>query len=157
AEANIPNIRFFTVPKISADTPQNNVIANWQVCTPESMTYSSAVAYYFARKLQTNLKEVPIGLIVSVWGGTPAEIWIPESVITKNDVLLQAANKLTSSEFWPTEPARAFNAMINPLIGYNIAGALWYQGESNVGASTYDETLSALIKSWRALWHKEFP
>lgn len=157
AEANIPNIRFFTVPKISAETPQNNVTANWQVCTPESMKYSSAAAYFFAKKLQTNLKDVPIGLIVSAWGGTPAEIWISENIIKNNETLLQAANNLAPVNYGPTEPARAFNAMVNPLIGYNIAGALWYQGESNVGASTYDKTLSALIKSWRTLWHKEFP
>jgi len=157
AEANIPNIRFFTVPKISAETLQNNVITNWQACTPESMKYSSAVAYFFAKKLQENLKDVPVGLIVSAWGGTPAEIWMPENVIKNDEILLQAANKLTPVNYGPTEPARAFNAMIHPLIGYNISGALWYQGESNVGASTYDKTLSALIKSWRQAWHKEFP
>lgn len=34
---------------------------------------------------------------------------------------------------------------------------LWYQGESNVGASNYDKTLEALIKSWRAKWENDFP
>lgn len=157
AASNNPNIRFFTIPKISAETPQNNLTANWQVCTPTSMKNSSAVAYFFAKKLQTNLKDVPIGLIVSAWGGTPAEIWVPENVINKDETLLQAANNLTPNDYGPTEPGKAFNAMINPLIGYNMAGVLWYQGESNVGASTYFKTFSALINSWRTLWHKEFP
>lgn len=157
AEANYSNIRFFNVPKISADTPQNNVIAQWQVCSPESMKYTSAVAYYFSKKLQKNLKNVPIGLIISAWGGTPAEIWMPENIINNDSILLQAANKLMPAEYGPTKPGKAYNAMVHPVIGYNIAGTLWYQGESNVGASTYDKTLSALIKSWRALWRKEFP
>ena len=43
------------------------------------------------RKLQEELKNVPIGLISSNWGGTPAEIWMPEEVIQKDAVLLEAA------------------------------------------------------------------
>tara|TARA_R110002050_G_scaffold171113_2_gene303132 strand:- start:56955 stop:58328 length:1374 start_codon:yes stop_codon:yes gene_type:complete len=157
AKANNSNIRFFTIDKTSARYPQNNLFANWNVCTPETMKNSSAVAYFFAQGLQNELKEIPIGLIVSAWGGTPAEIWMQEDVIKNNVVLFEAANKLTPVEWGPTKPARAFNAMINPLIGYNIAGALWYQGEANVGATNYDQTLSALIDSWRTLWKKKFP
>jgi sialate O-acetylesterase len=145
------------VPKVSAKTPQINLVGNWEVCTPVSMRNSSAIAYFFATRLQENLKDVPIGLIVSSWGGTPAEIWIPENVINNDEILLQAANKLVPAEYGPIKPARAFNAMINPLIGYNIAGTLWYQGESNVGSTVYNKTLEALIESWRDLWHKNFP
>tara|TARA_R110002050_G_scaffold196426_2_gene331330 strand:- start:22296 stop:23669 length:1374 start_codon:yes stop_codon:yes gene_type:complete len=157
AQASTPSIRFFTVPKISAQTPQNNLAANWEICTPETMKKSSAIAYFFAKRIQENLKNVPIGLLVSAWGGTPAEIWIPEEVITRDSILTNAAKKLTAVEWGPTEPARAYNAMIHPLKGYTIAGALWYQGESNVGSSVYDKTLAALIKSWRELWNKNFP
>ena len=90
-------------------------------------------------------------------GGTPSEIWMPEAIIKEDSILSQAANKLTPVEWGPTEPARAFNAMIHPIIGYEIAGTLWYQGESNVGATTYDKTFEALIQSWRTLWNKDFP
>lgn len=155
--ANHPNIRFFTVAKTSAISPQNDVHGVWEVCTPETMKNSSAVAYYFAQRLEEDLKDVPIGLIVSAWGGTPAEIWMPEEVIEEDEVLKQAANKLMPVEWGPTKPARAYNSMISPLIGYTISGALWYQGEANVGASTYDKTLIALIESWRAKWENDFP
>lgn len=157
AKANNPNIRFFTAPKIAAQTPQNNLSATWQVCNPESMKYASAVAYFFASKIQEQISNIPIGLVISAWGGTPAEIWMPEKTITSNPTLYDAAKKLKPVEYGPTEPGRAYNAMIHPFAGYNIAGALWYQGESNVGSTTYDKTLEALIHSWRNLWHKEFP
>ena len=156
-KANNSNIRFFTVDKTTATSPQNNLLANWKVCTPEVMRSSSAVAYFYAKRLQEELKDVPIGLMVSAWGGTPAEIWMPEEAINNDDILLTAANKLKPVEWGPTEPARAYNAMIHPLVGYNIAGALWYQGEANVGAENYDKTLSGLIASWRNLWKKDFP
>lgn len=156
AQADHPNIRFFTVPKISAKTPQNDLPAHWEICTPETMEHSSAVAYFFAKKLQETLKEVPVGLMVSAWGGTPAEIWMPKETIEKDPVLTEAANKLTPVEWSPTEPARAYNAMIHPLVDYTIAGALWYQGESNVGSKVYNKTLKGLIQSWRGLWGRDF-
>ena len=51
-----------------------------------------------------------------------------------------------------------FNGMLNPLIPYTIKGAIWYQGESNVGrAEQYEKLFPAMIKDWRAHWQKEFP
>lgn len=155
--ANYPNIRFYTIQKKGAKFPQQDINANWNVCTPETMKSNSSLAYFFAQRLQEKIPDVPIGLIVSAWGGTPAEIWMPEEVFKNDSILLNAANKLKPVQWGPIEPARAFNAMIHPLIGYNIAGALWYQGEANVGAPNYDYTLTSLIKSWRDLWRKDFP
>ena len=155
--ATNPNIRFFTVPKLTATTPQNNLLGNWTESTPETMKYFSAVGYFFAKRLREDLKNVPIGLISSNWGGTPAEIWMPEEVVQNDAVLLENAKKLNEQEYGPRQPGRAFNAMIYPFAGFKIAGALWYQGESNVGSEVYDKTLSALITSWRQLWKDEFP
>ncbi|CAD0004544.1 MULTISPECIES: sialate O-acetylesterase [Flavobacterium] len=152
-----PNIRFFTVPKLTATTPQNNLLGNWTESTPETMKYFSAVGYFFAKRLREDLKNVPIGLISSNWGGTPAEIWMPEEVVQNDAVLLENAKKLNEQEYGPRQPGRAYNAMIYPFVGFKIAGTLWYQGESNVGSEVYDKTLSALITSWRKGWQDDFP
>ncbi len=151
------NIRFFTVSKSTALTPQNNVLGNWVESTPETMKYFSAVGYFFAKRLREDLKNVPIGLISSNWGGTPAEIWMPEEVVQNDPVLLENAKKLNEQEYGPHQPGRAYNAMIAPIKGFKIAGTIWYQGESNVGSLVYDKTLSALIVSWRKAWNDEFP
>jgi len=43
--------------------------------------------------------------------------------------------------------------MLHPLIPYAIRGAIWYQGESNIGrAYEYRTLFPALIKDWRAEW-----
>ena len=152
-----PNIRFFTVPKLTATTPQNNLPGNWTECTPETMKYFSAVGYFFAKRLQEDMENVPIGLISSNWGGTPAEIWMPEEVIQNDHVLLEAAKTRKEESYGPNQPGRAFNAMIYPLMQFKIAGVIWYQGESNVGSTVYDKTFSALISSWRKLWKSDFP
>lgn len=75
AAARNPKIRFFLVKHRPSDYPRSDVEAKtWALCTPESAAESSAVAYYFARDLQQRLN-VPIGLLESFWGGTPAESW----------------------------------------------------------------------------------
>lgn len=157
AKANYPNIRFFTVPKLTATYPQMNVTGSWQACTPESMKYFSAIGYFFAQHLQEGLKGVPIGIINSSWGGTPAEIWMPQGYIANDAVLASAAAKLNPAQWGPHEPGRAYNAMIYPFAGFKLAGVLWYQGESNVGSGVYDKTLAGLIQSWRTAWQDELP
>jgi sialate O-acetylesterase len=152
-----PNIRFFTVPKLTAESPQNNFLGNWTESTPETMKYFSAIGYFFAKRLREDLKNVPIGLISSNWGGTPAEIWMPEDVVNNDPLLLENAKKLNEQEYGPRQPGRAYNAMIYPIVGFKIAGTLWYQGESNVGSLVYDKTLGALISSWRKEWKDDFP
>ncbi|NJM25877.1 MAG: 9-O-acetylesterase, partial [Bacteroidia bacterium] len=55
-------------------------------------------------------------------------------------------------------PSQLYNAMIAPIIKYPIAGAIWYQGESNAGeAYKYRTGFPDLIKDWRAKWGYEFP
>ena len=74
AESSHPNIRLFQVARKIAKTPFPTVEGKWETCGPHSIGRFSAAAYYFARELQPEVG-VPIGLIHSSWGGTPAEAW----------------------------------------------------------------------------------
>lgn len=76
AAANYPTIRLFYAPRRASGLLQQNVEADWQETSPETIPNFSAVAYYFGRKLQKDLN-VPIGLINSSWGGTRIEPWTP--------------------------------------------------------------------------------
>ncbi|MGD0755176.1 MAG: sialate O-acetylesterase [Bacteroidales bacterium] len=155
--ANYPEIRFFTVSASTSHYPQDHLAGKWSVCTPDEMRTFSAIGYFFARKLNKELG-VPIGIINSSWGGTPAEAWMPEEVIQKDGFLREAAAKQKTVPWGPVEPARIYNAMINPLIPFHIAGVLWYQGEANtINSYAYKELLSGLIKSWRNNWGYDFP
>lgn len=156
AAANYPNIRFFHIPKRGAADPQNDCDASWAACTPDVMKNTSAVAYFFGRNLQQNL-DVPIGLIVSAWGGTPAEVWTPEAAIQANEQLRTAIPAKTYP-WWPVEPGVLYNQMIHPIIPYRLAGAIWYQGESNQDhAASYGILLKTMIESWRKSFEKDFP
>lgn len=157
ANATNPNLRLFSIPKRSDEFPQSDVKAQWTLCTPETMRAFSSVGYFFGQKLSKDLNGIPVGLIQSAWGGSPAEVWIPETAVHSNPVVREAAAMITASEWCPTLPGRTFNAMIHPVVPFEMAGVLWYQGESNTGSKVYDQTLTTLINSWRALWKKEFP
>jgi sialate O-acetylesterase len=74
ASAKHPRVRLFNVPRRLADGPGRDVNAKWMACTPETAHSFSAVGYYFGLKLHEDL-DVPVGLLFSAWGGTPAEAW----------------------------------------------------------------------------------
>ena len=158
ASAN-PKLRLFHVPKVKADEPLNDVKAKWEDASPSSTPNFSAVAYYFGRDLQKALK-VPVGLIETCWGGSPAEVWTSRRVLETNpdykrDILDSYTQKASATNgpkpMW--KPTELYNGMIAPLIPYSIKGAIWYQGESNAGrAKQYRGLFADMIQNWRQDW-----
>ena len=64
----------FTVNKVPSITPLNEQGGSWVECSPETVGAFSAVGYFFARDLYQKLG-VPVGMIHTSWGGTPAQAW----------------------------------------------------------------------------------
>ena len=151
------SIRFFHVPRTTSQYPQDNLTAKWVVCNPEDMRRFSLAGYFFGQKLNQELT-VPVGLINSSWGGTPAEAWTASEAIMEDSVLKKVAMAQKEVPWGPVAPALIYNAMIFPFTNYNIAGTIWYQGEANVNTySSYNQLFAAMITSWRKAWGKEFP
>lgn len=80
AQANYPKLRLFKVDLVAKEQPQSTFQGSWQVCSPKTALRFSAVAYFFGRELNKELN-VPIGLINSSWGGTPAESWTSQPTL----------------------------------------------------------------------------
>ncbi len=76
AKAAWPKIRLLTVPNRTAAEPASDLDAQWKACEPSTARDFSAVGYHFGRAVHEAL-QVPVGLIASDWGGTPAEAWTP--------------------------------------------------------------------------------
>lgn len=174
------NLRLFYVPRVKAEAPLDDVNAKWTGSTPETAAPFSAVGYYFGRDLQKALG-VPLGVIHTSWGGSPAEVWAKESVLKGNaefKPLLEwhkqslanwekamenhrkAVEKAKADGKTPPRPPRKpwvpcelYNGMIYPLLNYGINGAIWYQGESNASqAELYRALFPAMIQNWRDDW-----
>lgn len=195
AAASHPQIRLFAVPNRAEGEPQTSVGGRWHECTPDVAANFSGVAYFFGRDLHQHLK-VPIGLIQSTWGGTPAQAWTSDEALRQEPSLQHYSDAMRKrvAEFDPVKakveyesamndhksavakakeegkappsapklpndprrqpnPSTLYNAMIAPLIPFNVAGVIWYQGEAN-GSRGYEyRTLfPTMIKDWRQRW-----
>jgi len=61
---------------------------------------------------------------------------------------------LAGPTFIRWKPAGLFNAMISPLLNYNIKGVIWYQGESNAGKyEEYLDLFKTMVIDWRKKWN----
>lgn len=154
-----PQLRLFTVKRHSVAQPQEDVSGSWQEAAPEAVRDFSATAYYFGRLLQEQLG-IPVGLIMSAWGGSPAESWMSKEMLSAFPEL-QAKIPATDEAIKVKNrtPSTLYNGMIHPLLGYGIKGCIWYQGESNYeNPGQYVDLFSTLIRSWRKVWGRdEFP
>src|ERR1041384_5215697 len=193
ANAPHPKVRLFTVQKRQADATVADIldskgkpVEGWKECGPDTVGSFSAVAYFFGRELNQKLG-VPVGLIHTSWGGTPAEVWTRDRVIQskpefknymnfyaqrhekyekdlakyKEDAEKAKAEGKPAPKA-PNKPMKLsclYNGMIAPLIPYAIKGAIWYQGESNASqAKLYQTLFPAMIQNWREDWGQgEFP
>lgn len=166
ARAGNPLIRLLTVPRLKATAPVEDIQSAWQLCEPATVPGFSAVAFHFGRVL-AQTRKVPIGLIHTSWGGSPAEAWMRPDVLEgdpdfKVSILdayrARVATSQANAADWDREaaelraqgkqptrprpspgwrPSELYHGMICPLVPYAIRGAIWYQGEAN--ASRADE------------------
>ncbi len=165
ASAN-PHLRLFTVTKRRSSeikTDLDYARHGWVLAAPDTVRSFSAVGYYFGRDLVASLKGVPVGLIHTSWGGSPAEVWMRRGlleedleyrtqIVAKSDEnrakweaavaaweqrkAAAAAKGEAFSEGRPGQPWQAgelYAGMLANIIPYGIRGAIWYQGESNAG------------------------
>ena len=109
----------------------------WLVCSPETAPEIKKVAFFFGRRLQQDAL-VPVGLICAAVGGSKIESWLNQE---------------------PYPIGGIHTKLIEPLVGYGLRGALWYQGESNENdRRLYQPKLQSLITGWRTVWNQgEFP
>lgn len=156
-KANFPQIRMITAKRVASMEPLEEIEGNWQECSPQTVGNFSAVAYYFARDLHAKLG-VPVGIISTSWGGTPAQAWTSAEGFKGHPELKGYADKLKAGNELPNKgqqnfPAALYNAMIAPVVPYGMKGVIWYQGESNARNSKEYQTLfPAMIADWRAKW-----
>lgn len=153
ASARDAAIRMFTVARAASASPADDCEGSWQKCSPDTVGRFSAVGYFFARELRRALG-VPVGMINTSWGGTPAEAWTPLREIERSTELQPLVPRASDPAVSPgARPAHLFNGMVAPLIPYRIRGVIWYQGESNVGRAWQYRTLfPTMIQGWRKAW-----
>ncbi|MFT5241795.1 MAG: sialate O-acetylesterase [Candidatus Promineifilaceae bacterium] len=103
----------------------------WLICSPQTVLEFTKVGFFFGRRLQRDAL-VPIGLIAAAKGGSRIETWLNQK---------------------PYARGKNYTRLIEPIVGYGVRGALWYQGESNENDKRgYQAKLESLITGWRKVW-----
>ncbi len=85
-------LRVITIGRKESFTPEADVITHgWKVSNPENAKWFSAVAYFFGKKLFNELN-VPIGIIVTSYAGSPIQSWIPEETLCRKEIYSNVIN-----------------------------------------------------------------
>ncbi len=135
-KAAFPKVRMFTVNKVPSLTPLTEQGGSWVECSPETVGNFSAVGYFFARDLYQKIG-VPVGMIHTSWGGTPAQAWTSLDGFGDNPEL---ANYVTTAKKDLESNPAAIAALPAKLAEFQVAKKTW---DETVG-KTYQE----ILKEW---------
>jgi len=102
AKSSNSKIRMFNVEKQISINPLGDVKGSWKVSSPEETKNFSASAYFFAKELFKKL-QVPIGIINSSWGGTPAESWTSKKTIDTFNEFKSVTQSINTSDLFKNE------------------------------------------------------
>ncbi len=101
SKAHYPKIRLFKVERAASFQPLADVRGQWLECNPENLGQGgrwggfSAVGYFFGRELHRSTG-LPVGMIASSWGGTPAEAWTSLAGLQKEPELKDIVQRYTT-------------------------------------------------------------
>ena len=152
------NLRLFTVKRHASLTPEWDVTGEWSEANSTSVRDFSATAYYFGRALRQTLG-VPVGLIVTSWGGSACEAWMAPEWLKAFPKVQQTITEADVKKLQQRCPTALYHGQLKPLIGYTMRGAIWYQGEDNIPRYDYYAPLMArMVQGWRDDWKQgNFP
>lgn len=148
-----------------ADDLRYFVPGKWEAISPANAERISAVAYWFGQRLRDSLN-VPVGIVINSYGGATTEGWIdintleehmPEALLDwrNNDYVQPWAQGRANEESpaphrHPFEPSFLFATGMRPLGSPDVAGVIWYQGESNAhNIELHEQLFPMLTDSWR--------
>ena len=145
-------VHIFTIARTESDKPKAVARGSWKPASPESVTTTSATAWYFAKSL-ADAVDVPIGIITASRSSANIETWMPKSLLAERfgyDVEKINSDPNIRGIY---KCGFYYNGMIVPIFGYRAKGFLWYQGESNrKNADKYHLLMQAMVEDWRSNW-----
>ncbi|MBQ2451879.1 MAG: sialate O-acetylesterase [Bacteroidales bacterium] len=154
-------IRAITIGRSFTEEKQNDITGGkWEKSGVETTPNMSALAYFFGKNI-ANALQVPVGLVITDWGGTDIECWMSRETYTHSMQNVRTQEQIekrlayeSSNKKHPSRVACLYNAMIAPIAGYAAKGFVWYQGCNNAKHcyTYYDKMQQAMVQQWRSEW-----
>jgi len=137
AAAGNNNIRSFTVPKVFVfKEPQSDLSGGrWTDANPETVLDFPAAGGFFAGEIYDKYK-VPVGLLTSAFGGSPAEAWISEESLKEfpvhHDELLRCKSDSLVAAIEEADQKRIrewYTQLAQSDVAYRTPGVHWHDPE----------------------------
>jgi sialate O-acetylesterase len=126
AAANYPLIRQIEIERAVSTTPVSTPSTKgWKVASPDTVGKFTAVGYFFARDIHRSTG-VPVGIILSCWGGTPVESWMDDEARASTSLAATLDTRWTTAKAaWPPER----------VAQYSVDMEAWNKAEANATAT----------------------
>lgn len=151
-------VRFFVSVDSGSDTPQDDVAGYWLTAVSwDAAQLCSAIGYMFAYNLSDTLR-IPVGIVNTAQGGSRFCTWIGQETTAANpdftDYVTAQVQPRADDGTWDALH-RFYNSRIHPMRGYQAAGILWYQGETDIERGNGDvlrRGIPLLVGDWSAVF-----
>lgn len=149
-------LRLFTVKNAwSTKQLSDGIDGSWANADPVTVADFSAVAYFFADKINQTVDSIPLGIIDCSWSMSKIEAWMSKEMLAAFPKI--ELPNMEQKEFGWTAgtPTLLYNAMVHPWKGFVVKGMLWYQGEANASdPQLYKKLFPEMVKGYRVLFNQ---
>jgi sialate O-acetylesterase len=149
-------IRLFQIKPETSAKVKTDADGTWVECSPETVPNFTAIGYFFGKSLIQKI-DVPVGLIMSAYGGSRINAWMSKKSLVPINAFDTTGNKANVS-------SSIYNAIIYPVHNYTLKAILWYQGETGGSIPKMDREEAyrilfvTMISDWRECWNnKQLP
>ena len=137
------NIRLMHVANAVSSMPDDGMPQQkdaWQTCSPETVRKFSAAGFFFGRALSMS-RNVPVGLIMSCWGGTSAESWVSPDALRTMPEFRQAVDDIQNDTLTAVQHENKYQSELTEWLKTvgQAEGSVDAAGNVSWAASGYDD------------------
>lgn len=149
SSASTTNVRLMHIDNAvsqlpTADLPKQK--HTWEKCSPETVKSFSATGYFFGKNLAAS-RGVPVGLIMTCWGGTDIESWMSGKALGEVPGFKTVVDEIENDKLTPAEHETKYLAELNDWFTTTgkKEGSVGADGKVLWAAPDYDDTAWQLL------------
>lgn len=149
SSATTTNVRLMHIDNAVSQLPTAELPKQkhtWEKCSPETVKSFSATGYFFGKNLAAS-RGVPVGLIMTCWGGTDIESWMSGKALSEVPGFKTVVDEIVNDKLTPAEHETKYLAELNDWFTTTgkKEGSVGADGKVLWAAPDYDDTAWQLL------------